>query len=144
MYRALLIFCFLLVVAATADEAADRFRRKDREISYGDTTREQVLETRNRRKRQLSNMILDARQKLADHAAGEITLTSDRKKALEDQMDIFQRKLDTMKEELEEWEIPFPFEKHYIIEQTILAHQLFQCLHSKEYISKCLAVYSIC
>ena len=105
MYRALLIFCFLLVVAATADEAADRFRRKDREISYGDTTREQVLETRNRRKRQLSNMILDARQKLADHAAGEITLTSDRKKALEDQMDIFQRKLDTMKEELEEWEI---------------------------------------
>lgn len=102
---------FLLLLAATlasfavttADSATDRFRRKDRETSFGDTTREQVMETRERRKRQLRKMILDARKKLADHSAGEITLTADKKKALEDQMDIFQRKLDTMKDELEEW-----------------------------------------
>jgi hypothetical protein len=84
-------------------DAADRFRRRDREISYGDTTREQILETRARRKRQLKKMILDARKKLADHAAGEITLTADRKKRLEDQMDVYQRKIDTMKDELEDW-----------------------------------------
>jgi phage shock protein A len=102
MHR-IVCFLFFVLAAVAADKVADRFRRKDREISFGDTTREQVLETRDRRKRQLKNMILDARQKLADHAAGEITLTGDKKKALENQMDIFQRKLDTMKEELEEW-----------------------------------------
>ena len=109
--QCLLLFILLKVVflpsLATASDfdgnAADRFRRKDREISYGDTTREQILETRARRKRQLKKMILDARKKLADHAAGEITLTADKKKHLEDQMDVFQRKLDTMKDELEDW-----------------------------------------
>jgi len=90
---------------AADNNAADRFRRRDRELSFGDTTREQILETRERRRKQLKNMVLDARKKLADHAAGEITLTPEKKKALEDQMDIFQRKLNTMKDELEDWEI---------------------------------------
>ncbi|KAL3913302.1 MAG: hypothetical protein SGILL_006548 [Bacillariaceae sp.] len=108
MFRSHRLLCFLLLVAsltpfAVSDASMDRFRRKDRESSFGDTTREQVMETRERRKRQLSKMILDARKKLADHSAGEITLTADKKKALEDQMDIFQRKLDTMKDELEDW-----------------------------------------
>jgi mannitol-specific phosphotransferase system IIBC component len=92
-----------IIVAASHNKKDDRFRRKDRELTYGDTTKEQILETRNRRRRQLNNMILDARKKLADHAAGEITLTQEKKKAMENQMDIFQRKLDTMKEELEDW-----------------------------------------
>jgi predicted aminopeptidase len=85
------------------NNGADQFRRQDREVTYGDTTREQIMETRARRKRQFKHMILDARKKLADHAAGEITLTAEKKKALENQMDIFQRKLDTMKDELEDW-----------------------------------------
>ena len=90
-------------LSSNINNPADRFRRQDRELSFGDTTKEQILETRARRKRQLNVMILDARKKLADPAAGEITLTADKKKALQDQMDIFQRKLDTMKDELEDW-----------------------------------------
>lgn len=75
----------------------------EREVTYGDTTREQILETRERRKRQLKNMVHDARRKLADHSAGEITLTDEKKKELEDQMDILQRKLDTMQVEMQDW-----------------------------------------
>eukprot|EP00529_Nitzschia_sp_RCC80_P036258 CAMPEP_0113505178 /NCGR_PEP_ID=MMETSP0014_2-20120614/35164_1 /TAXON_ID=2857 /ORGANISM="Nitzschia sp." /LENGTH=160 /DNA_ID=CAMNT_0000400445 /DNA_START=38 /DNA_END=520 /DNA_ORIENTATION=- /assembly_acc=CAM_ASM_000159 len=72
---------------------------------FGDTTREQVLETRRRRKRQLLKMVDTSRQKLADHSAGQITLSSKEKQQLEDQMDIFQRKLNVWKDELEDWEI---------------------------------------
>jgi hypothetical protein len=73
------------------------------ETKYGDTTREQILETRERRKRQLKNMIHHARRQLADYSAGEITLTETKKKELADQMDIFQRKLDVMQVELLDW-----------------------------------------
>jgi hypothetical protein len=70
---------------------------------FGDTTREQVLETRERRRRQLRMIVDNARRKLADHSAGQIVLSAEEKKHLQDQMDIFQRKLDVMKVELEEW-----------------------------------------
>jgi hypothetical protein len=98
-----LVLPSLATAVGSDGDGADRFRRKDREISYGDTTREHIMETRARRKRQLKKIILVARQKLADHAAGEITLTAEKKKDLENQMDIYQRKLDTMRDELEEW-----------------------------------------
>jgi len=107
MARSYRIACLLLLilpdlatnltsVSASGSDVnpSDRFR---------DTTREHILETRARRKRQLKSMINDARKKLADHAAGEITLSDERKKSLQNQMDIFQRKLDTMKDELEDW-----------------------------------------
>ena len=69
---------------ATVDEI--RRSRNTVEASYGDTTREQILETRNRRKRQLSVMVMDAKQKLADHSAGEITLTEEEKTQLENKV----------------------------------------------------------
>lgn len=106
--RALILALFatssLLVLSSTErDRDQSRYRRLDRETTYGDTSREMVLESRERRKRQLKNMVTDARRKLADHSAGEITLTPEMKKQLEDQMDIFQRKLDTMQVDLQEW-----------------------------------------
>jgi hypothetical protein len=98
-----LMVVLLMPLASASSNTADPFRRRDREATFGDTTREQILETRERRKRHLKNMILDARKKLADHSAGEITLTAEKKQQLENQMDIFQRKLDTMQHDLEEW-----------------------------------------
>lgn len=79
--------------------------RNTAEASYGDTTREQILETRNRRKRQLKVMAMDARKKLADHSSGENILTVEQKEQLENKADIFQRKIESMEIELEEWEI---------------------------------------
>mmetsp|Transcript_36273 Transcript_36273/g.39345 ORF Transcript_36273/g.39345 Transcript_36273/m.39345 type:complete len:138 (+) Transcript_36273:73-486(+) len=73
--------------------------------SYGDTTREAILQTRERRKRQLKVMILDARKQLADHSAGEKILTMEQKGQFEHKIDTFQRKLDSMLVDLEEWEI---------------------------------------
>lgn len=70
---------------------------------YGDTTREQILATRERRKKQLKIMVVDAENKLADHASGENFLTEEEKKRLETQIDLFQRKIESMHVELEEW-----------------------------------------
>ena len=50
-------------------------------------------------------MIMDARKKLADHSMGETVLTIKEKEELENKIDIFQRKLDSMQVDLEEWEI---------------------------------------
>jgi len=70
-----------------------------------DTTREQVLETRKRRKEQIKNLVKDAKRKLADHAAGEKILTEEEKAELERNVDLFQRKVESMEVDLEEWEI---------------------------------------
>uniref|UniRef100_A0A6T9ZS73 Uncharacterized protein n=1 Tax=Pseudo-nitzschia delicatissima TaxID=44447 RepID=A0A6T9ZS73_9STRA len=71
----------------------------------GDTTREQVLESRNRRKEQIKNLVKDAKRKLADHDSGEKILTDEEKDQLQRNVDLFQRKVESMEEELEEWEI---------------------------------------
>ena len=92
-------------------------RRRGIETRYGDTTREQILETRNRRKRQLRVMMMDARKQLADHSAGEKTLTAELKEQLENKVDIFQRKIDSMEVDLEEW---------------VSAHLISEKMHSKQ------------
>mmetsp|Transcript_8317 Transcript_8317/g.20469 ORF Transcript_8317/g.20469 Transcript_8317/m.20469 type:complete len:122 (+) Transcript_8317:102-467(+) len=70
-----------------------------------DTTREQVLESRNRRKEQIKSMVKDAKRKLADHDSGEKILTDEEREQLERNVDLFQRKVESMEEDLEEWEI---------------------------------------
>ncbi len=70
---------------------------------YGDTTREQILATRERRKNQLKVMVVDAENKLAEHASGEKILTEEEKTRLETQIDLFQRKIESMDVELEDW-----------------------------------------
>jgi len=91
--------------SSMAIEDKIRSSRDTAEASYGDTTREQILETRNRRKRQLKVMMLDARKKLADHSSGEKILAAEQKEQLENNVDLFQRKIESMAVELEEWEI---------------------------------------
>ncbi len=68
-----------------------------------DTTREQVLESRNRRKEQIKSMVKDAKRKLADHDSGEKILTDEEREQLERNVDLFQRKVESMEEDLEEW-----------------------------------------
>lgn len=68
-----------------------------------DTTREQVLESRNRRKEQIKNLVKDAKRKLAEHASGEKILTDEEREQLERNVDLFQRKVESMEEDLEEW-----------------------------------------
>jgi hypothetical protein len=48
-------------------------------------------------------MAMDARKKLADHSSGENILTVEQKEQLENKADIFQRKIESMEIELEEW-----------------------------------------
>ena len=101
-----LIVSVALVFGSTPTLAVDeQYRRLHEDSSYGDTTREEILQTRERRKRQYKIMILDARKQLADHSAGEKILTMEQKEQFENKMDIFQRKLDSMQVDLEEWEI---------------------------------------
>ena len=114
----LLLSALLALIAAAAlvplvdssrAEVEEEVRRRRREraeqrpTTYGDTTREQILETRNRRKRQLTVMVMDARKKLADHSAGEKILAAEEKEQLENSVDLFQRKIESMEVELEEW-----------------------------------------
>jgi hypothetical protein len=68
---------------------------------YG-STRAEIINNRARRKRQLRNLVNDMRQKLADHSAGEKVLDPEEKATMERRMDIYQRKLDTMSDDLDE------------------------------------------
>jgi hypothetical protein len=65
-------------------------------------TREEILENRKRRQRQLRNLVTAMRKKLADHSAGEISLEPQEKADNERRLDLYSRKLDSMKEDLEE------------------------------------------
>lgn len=93
-------------VGIVSVEDQDTFHKQS--VSYGDTTREEILQTRERRKKQLRAMILDSRRKLADMTYWEqgSSIDNDKKKVeLETSIDLFQRKLDSMQVDLEEWEI---------------------------------------
>lgn len=103
----LALLATLIVCPANADAAAvgERRERNAREFTGGTgwgNTREEIVENRKRRKRQLRNMINMMRKKLADHSAGEITLEPQEKADTERRLDLYSRKLDMMKEDLEE------------------------------------------
>jgi len=108
------VISLLLLVASTtfclgrftfAVENQHHTTQLHRDASYGDTTKEEILLTRERRKKQLKVMVLDARKQLADHSAGEKLLSMEEKTQFENRIDLFQRKLDSMQVELEDWEI---------------------------------------
>ena len=67
--------------------------------------REEILESRRRRKVQLEAMLHDAEERLDQHRKGQKILTDDEVKALEKKADIFGRKLETMRDDLDDREI---------------------------------------
>ena len=66
------------------------------------TTREEILRNREKRKRQLRNVINQMRKQLADHSAGEITLQPKEKADIERRLDLHFQKLDTFNRDLDE------------------------------------------
>jgi hypothetical protein len=72
---------------------------------YTHTQREEILESRRRRRVQLEAMMHDAEERLTLHTSGKKMLADDEVSALEKKADIFKRKLDTMKDDLDDREI---------------------------------------
>ena len=66
------------------------------------TARKEILQNREKRKRQLRNVINHMRKKLADHSAGEVTLQPKEKLDMERRLDLHVQKLDMLNRELEE------------------------------------------
>ena len=67
--------------------------------------REEILESRRRRKVQLEAMLHDADERLEQHKSGTKILPEDEVKTLEKKRDIYSRKLDTMRDDLDDREI---------------------------------------
>jgi hypothetical protein len=67
--------------------------------------REEILESRKRRSKQLDAMLQDATERLKDHNSGTRLLIEKEKVDLEKKINIYQRKLDTMTGDLDEREI---------------------------------------
>ena len=105
--RSSFVLAILLALTMGSANAAigERRDRNAREFTggtgWGDS-KEEILQNRKRRKRQLKNMVNAMRKKLADHSAGEITLEPQEKADTERRLDLFSRKLDMMKVDLEE------------------------------------------
>ena len=70
-----------------------------------ETTREEVLASRRRRAKQLEEMLDDARQRLVDHTRGHRFLGETELTDLEKKISIYQRKLDTMRTDLDDREV---------------------------------------
>eukprot|EP00934_Nitzschia_sp_Nitz4_P008320 Nitzschia sp. Nitz4//scaffold2_size372955//316114//316647//NITZ4_000463-RA/size372955-snap-gene-0.50-mRNA-1//1//CDS//3329546898//8310//frame0 len=108
------LVCFLLLsllslqlLLPVASGAATR-EREPRDFTGGTsfgTTREEIIENRNKRRRQLKNLINSMRKKLADHSAGEQILEEEEKATMERRLDLYARKLEMLKGDMEEWEI---------------------------------------
>jgi hypothetical protein len=67
--------------------------------------REEILESRKRRSKQLDAMLQDATERLADHKSGTRMLVEKERVDLEKKINIYQRKLETMQGDLDEREI---------------------------------------
>lgn len=70
-----------------------------------ESTREEILASRQRRSQQIEDILEDAKKRLASHNAGTHLLSDTEKADLEKKMVIYQRKLETMRVDLDEREI---------------------------------------
>jgi hypothetical protein len=105
MLNKFLYFALFLLVTSTWASTEDASHKLLN--SYGNvygyaTTREEIIESRKRRKKQLRNMVHGMRKTLSNHGYGSITLPPEEKASLEYRMDIFQRKLDTMSDDVDD------------------------------------------
>ena len=110
MTRFVVAILLLLSVLACSVTAAERewknaaHKKLHDESLVGDTgsTREEIIQKRENRKRQLQNLVNHMRQQLADHSAGETILDPEEKVAIQNRMDIFQRKISTIKVDMDD------------------------------------------
>ena len=106
-----LIFLLLGLIqptTATTDEAEKRrLQEKILQAKYADNgyakNRDDIIQKRRRHKQNLRNMVHSLRKKLSDHAYGSITLTPEEKARTEYNMDILQRKVDSMDDDVHDF-----------------------------------------
>lgn len=67
--------------------------------------REEILASRQKRSKQIENMLEEAKQRLNDHKSGTRVLTDTERTDLEKKIGIYQRKLDTLTGDLDEREV---------------------------------------
>ena len=94
---AILAVSLVSIAPSQANEDSIRARK------YGDTTREAIIETRNRRKRHFKLMLLNAQKKLSDFSTDGADHDPAEKLDLERSIDLYQQKVDQLEIDLEEW-----------------------------------------
>ena len=103
IFRSAFILALFLIQSNAA--VGERQEGNSRDFAGGTgwgSTRDEIMENRKRRKRQLGNMVNAMRKKLADHSAGEITLDPQEKADTERRLDLYSRKLDTLNHDLDD------------------------------------------
>lgn len=110
MTRFVVAVLFLLSILACAVTATERewkdpvLKKLHDQSVVGDdgATREEILQKRENRRRQLQGMVNYMRQQLADHSAEEKILDPEEKASIEKRMDIYQRKISTISGEMDD------------------------------------------
>jgi hypothetical protein len=85
--------------------------------SYDVVQREEILAGRKSRSQQLEKLLVDAKERLSDHISGIRILTEAEKSSLEKKIDVFSKKLDTMKVEPDEREVKRILERERLIRE---------------------------
>ena len=89
----------------------------DSTVSCFALKREEVLASRKRRSEQLEKLLTDAKERYADHTNGVRLLTEEEMLKLEKKIEVFTKKLDTMKVEPDEREIKRMIERERLIKE---------------------------
>ena len=95
----ILFSAWILLTRAVENQAT---LRDDSGVGFDSTTKEGILANRERRKQQLKNLVNGMRKQLADHSAGEKTLSPDEKETMERRLHLFQQKIESMKKDLDD------------------------------------------
>ena len=74
-------------------------------------SREDIIAKRRAHKQNLRNMVKSLRKQLSDHSYGSITLTTEEKERAEYNVDVLQRKVDTMEDDVQDFEVDRILEK---------------------------------
>jgi len=98
--RSSVVLLVLVLWAAFLAAPASAARREVLE-----STREEILASRQRRSQQIEDILEDAKKRMASHNAGTHILSDKEKADLEKKMAIYQRKLGAMRVDLDEREI---------------------------------------
>lgn len=81
------------------------------------------MASRKRRSEQLEQLLAEVKQRLADHKSGDRLLTDEEKTKMEKKAEIFQRKLDTMKEMPDERELERMLKREQLIKERAKERQ---------------------
>ena len=109
MFHLSILLLVLIFGLLSSAEAGGRSSRRlnsyydDSSDGYGyRSTREEILATREHRKRRLEDMIGDMEEQLEDHSVGRRRLSEGERHSLERRMNVYRRKLETMQGDMDD------------------------------------------